>query len=53
MVVCRPNGECFAVDYFSNGATVGFAALGWVQHGTGHNCFVEGFRFHLDDIPHS
>ena len=53
VVVCGSDGECFAVDYASNDAPVGFPALAWAHPGRGCNSYVEGFRFQLDDIPSS
>jgi len=53
VVACWPDGECFAVDYFGNGAPVGFGALSFLQPDRGHNCYVAGYRFQVSDIPHS
>jgi hypothetical protein len=53
VVACWPDGECFAVDYFGNGAPVGHATLSFLQPDRGHNCYVWGCRFRLEDIPHS
>ena len=45
------DGECFAVDYFGNGMPVGSDALAWLQPDRGHNCYVNGYRFRLEDLP--
>ena len=51
--VAFEDGECFAVDYFGNGMPVGSDALAWLQPDRGHNCYVNGYRFRLEDLPAS
>ena len=49
--VAFADGECFAVDYFGNGMPVGSDALAWLHPDRGHNCYVNGYRFRLEDLP--
>ncbi len=51
VAVAFADGECFAVDYFGNGMPVGSDALAWLQPDRGHNCYVNGYRFRLEDLP--
>lgn len=51
VIAVWPDGECFVVDYFGNGAPVGSRQLAFLQPGRGHNSYVEGFSFNVNDIP--
>ncbi len=51
VVVAWPDGECFAADYFCNGMPVGVVSHARLRPGRGHNNYVAGFRFRVDDIP--
>ena len=47
------DGECFAIDYFGNGMPVGYPSVSFLQPDRGHNCYVRGYRFSLEDLPAS
>ena len=51
IVAVFEDGECFAIDYFGNGMPVGHHSLAFLQPDRGQNCYVNGYRFQLKDIP--